>query len=148
MIPEFDRLGNLPLGIHDATILEIEIRFGGRGQRRRVFEDLVVWLGHMKAAGCRTVYVNGSFVTAKEFPNDFDACFDPTGVDRAKLDPVLLERSDAAIDLIRARYGGDIRVDREMPPGSISPYLRFFMRDGRARVEKGIVRLDLSKEAP
>ena len=148
MIPEFDRLGNLPLEIHDATILEIEIRFGGRGQRRRVFEDLVVWLGHMKAAGCRTVYVNGSFVTAKEFPNDFDTCFDPTGVDRAKLDPVLLERSDAAIDLIRARYGGDIRVDREMPPGSISPYLRLFMRDGRARVENGIVRLDLSKEAP
>lgn len=148
MIPEFDQLGNLPPGIYAATIPEIEARFGGRGRRRKVFEDLLVWLRHMKAAGCRTVYINGSFVTAKEFPNDFDACFDPAGVDKARLDPVLLERTDAGLELIKARYGGDIRVDRETPPGSISPYLRFFMRDGRSGVEKGIIVVDLSKEAP
>ena len=36
------------------------------------------------------MYLDGSFVTAKEFPSDFDGCWDPDGVDGAKLDPVLL----------------------------------------------------------
>jgi hypothetical protein len=29
---------------------------------------------HLRAAGCRTIYINGSFVTDKLNPNDFDAC--------------------------------------------------------------------------
>ena len=33
-------------------------------------------LESLKSAGCRTVYLNGSFVTSKEAPNDFDACWD------------------------------------------------------------------------
>ena len=47
-------------------------------------------LGNLKGAGCRTVYINGSFVTSKELPNDYDACWEETGVDPEALDPVLL----------------------------------------------------------
>jgi hypothetical protein len=36
------------------------------------------------------VYIDGSFVTSGETPNDFDACWDIHGVDAARLDPVLL----------------------------------------------------------
>jgi hypothetical protein len=41
-------------------------------------------------AGCVTVYIDGSLVTAKETPGDFDACWEVTGVDVAQLDPILL----------------------------------------------------------
>ena len=47
-------------------------------------------LENLKAAGCRTVYVDGSFVTSKELPNDYDACWEEAGVDPETLDPVLL----------------------------------------------------------
>jgi hypothetical protein len=41
-------------------------------------------------AGCRRLWLNGSFVTTKDEPGDFDACWDQTGVDLDTLDPVLL----------------------------------------------------------
>ena len=44
----------------------------------------------LKDAGCKTVYVDGSFVTGKERPGDFDACWEEEGVDPIVLDPVLL----------------------------------------------------------
>jgi hypothetical protein len=38
-------------------------------------------LNDLRDAGCKRVYLNGSFVTSKDEPGDFDACWDPTGVD-------------------------------------------------------------------
>ena len=48
----------------------------------------------LKNAGCRTVYIDGSFVTDKEIPGDFDACWEEAWVDPLKLDPVLLTFAD------------------------------------------------------
>ena len=47
-------------------------------------------LENLKGAGCRTIYLNGSFVTSKDLPNDYDACWVEAGVEPAALDPVLL----------------------------------------------------------
>ena len=35
----------------------------------------------LKAGGCRTIYINGSFFTIKPNPGDFDACWDREDVD-------------------------------------------------------------------
>lgn len=35
----------------------------------------------LKAARCITIYIDGSFVTAKQKPGDFDACWEDNGVD-------------------------------------------------------------------
>jgi len=43
-----------------------------------------------RIAGCRRVYIDGSFVSAKEVPGDFDGCWEATGMDLTSLDPVLL----------------------------------------------------------
>lgn len=40
--------------------------------------------------GCRTAYINGSFVTDKELPNDLDASWKEDGVAPGLLDPDLL----------------------------------------------------------
>ena len=47
-------------------------------------------LENLRDAGCQTAYTNGSFVTDKEHPNDYDACWEEGGVDPNLLDPVLL----------------------------------------------------------
>ena len=44
-------------------------------------------LVNLKGAGCQTAYINGSFVTRKELPNDYDACWEETGVDPEALRP-------------------------------------------------------------
>src|SRR5688572_23485582 len=90
MIPELNSDGNLPEGIHDATVDEIVNAFGGTAHRDRLIRGLLAALRELKAAGCRKAYVDGSFVTAKKIPEDFDGCWDTAGVDPTKLDPVLL----------------------------------------------------------
>jgi len=39
----------------------------------------------LKNAGCSVIYVDGSFVTSKPIPGDFDACWDTNSVDINKL---------------------------------------------------------------
>ena len=75
MIPAFDPdTGNLPAGEHRARWDEIVERFGYTPWRRKLLDGLEAALASLRAAGCDRVYLDGSFVTAKEEPADFDAC--------------------------------------------------------------------------
>jgi hypothetical protein len=97
MIPELIDLGLpcpwavLPPGIHDTTLAEVEARFATTPHRKRLFDGFLRMVQALEAAGCRYVYLNGSFVTAKPHPGDYDGCWDHAGVDPSKLDPVLLD---------------------------------------------------------
>ncbi len=141
-IPEFDFNGNLPPGEHSATWSELVARYGYNQRRLAIVGDLKRWLVHVQAAGCRTAWIDGSFVCAKESPGDYDACWDLTGVDYTLIAPCLLNRTEIEANLIKKTFGGDIRPDRASPPASIQHYFKFYQsdRDGRP---KGIVRLDL-----
>src|ERR687887_116572 len=89
MIPPFDAAGNLPPGVHEATWDEFVGRFGTTPRRLALLAGLKAALDVLRAAGCRRAYVDGSFVTARPDPGDFDACWDTVGVDLALVDPVL-----------------------------------------------------------
>ena len=84
-IPEFVD-GRLPLGIHRATPLEILERFCVTSHKRASLADpLQELISIAQVAGAWALYLNGSFVTAKEDPQDVDAVlvhaigFDPEG---------------------------------------------------------------------
>ena len=70
-IPEFDENGNLPPGVHWAEWSEFQERFGTTRKRQRMIEGLASAMEQLKAAGGRTIYINGSFVTREPNPNDF-----------------------------------------------------------------------------
>ena len=97
---------------------------------------------NMKDAGCQTVYLNGSFVTNKAHPNDYDACWDEAGVDPTVLDSVLLT-FDAGRAAQKAKYLG------ELFPASITAdaeglsFLEFFQTDKETGLAKGIIAIDL-----
>ena len=81
MIPQFDARGLLPAGVHLASWGEVAERFGGNLWRERLMAGLRYALDDLKRAGCHRVYIDGSFVTSKEFPNDFNACWEEVGVE-------------------------------------------------------------------
>lgn len=112
-------------------------RVGLLGGLRRAAEAL-------KVAGCRTLYVDGSFVPAKDQPGDFDGCWDPRGVDPSKLDPVLMDFSNARFAQ-KVKYGGELfpssSVAEDLPPRRV--FLNFFQCDKRTGNPKGIIALDL-----
>lgn len=55
-----------------------------------MLEGLARALRDLRAAGCNRAYIDGSFITTKEHPGDFDACWDLDGVDFDVIDEVLL----------------------------------------------------------
>jgi hypothetical protein len=78
MLPDFHSHGNLPPGIHRATIEEVAERFGQRSSIRRLeMRELADFAARARTAGARRLLVNGSFVTAKRSPNDVDVVLLP-----------------------------------------------------------------------
>ena len=141
MIPPFDERGNLPPGIHKANWDEVEARLGGTPWRNFLLLGLREALESLQGAKCRTVYIDGSFVTTNAAPDDFDACWESDAVDFAALDPVLLDFSKGR-RAQKERFGGELfPADVAAEPAGIS-ILDFFQRD-RASQPKGIVEIDL-----
>ena len=92
MIPAPNAIGELPPGMHTATLEEIEVVFATTPRRRRLFEGLRRALQNLYAAGVRRVFIDGSFETTKVDPNDIDGCWEWTEeVNLDLLDPVLLD---------------------------------------------------------
>ncbi len=146
MIPDFQAdTGNLPSGEHTATWPEMIERFGHTPRRRQLLAGLMRALRLLKAAGCGRVYVDGSFVTAKDEPGDFDACWDASGVDFDSIDPRLLTfdrgRATQKAAFLGELFIADARAD---PQGTL--FLDFFQTDREGR-RKGIVVIDL-KDLP
>ena len=117
-------------------------RFGGNPWRQGLLVGLRAALENLSGAGCRTVYLNGSFVTRKDRPNDYDSCWEEAGVDAAALDPVLLtfEFGRAAQ---KAKYLGELfPASAPADEGGLS-FLEFFQTDKETGNAKGIIALDL-----
>lgn len=144
MIPEFDERGSLPEGIHNASWTEFTERYAITEHRRSLVRRLALLIGHLKEVNCRRIFVDGSFVTAKERPHDYDACWDAHGVKIERIDPVLMDFSDEGKAQMEQKYGGDIRPDVFSPTETEGTYLDFFQID-RDGLPKGIVMLTLAE---
>lgn len=98
----------------------------------------------IKAAGGAVAYVDGSFVTGKEVPNDFDVCWDPNGVDLGMMDPVLLDFDNARANQ-KAKYGGEFFPSTVPADRAGRAFLEFFQTDKSTGRAKGIIGIDLLK---
>jgi len=74
MIPAFRPDGYLPEGTHVASEAEITFRFGSTSpRRRRLALRLRRWIELARQVRAPRLMVDGSFVTAKDDPDDVDA---------------------------------------------------------------------------
>ena len=144
MLPAFARNGNLPPGIHWATWEELADRFGWSPHRRQLLKGLRRALRLLHDAGCTVVYVDGSFVTTKETPADFDACWDVEGVDPDRLAPIFFDFSNSRAAQ-KTRFGGEF-FPAQLPEGVTGrTFLAFFQTDRRTGRRKGIVAIRLQE---
>ena len=89
-LPEFNEAGDLPAGLHAASLSEVLVRFGAgkprridvTGRLRRIL-DLAVATGHLDR-----LVIFGSYVSEKAEPNDIDV--------------ILVMRGDFAVEGCRA----------------------------------------------
>lgn len=143
MIPPFEpNSGNLPPDVHEADWGEFEQRYGRNRHRRALLRGLRAALDALGAAGCHRAYVDGSFVSAAERPADFDGCWEVTGVDVDRLDPVLLDFAHRRAAQ-KSKYGGELfSAEVEADPFG-RRFLEFFQRDKNSGRPKGIIAMEL-----
>jgi len=73
-IPEFNETGDLPTGVHKASLAEAVARFAASSNRRKLLTRRLERIHQMASqTGCLARFVVfGSFVTDKDEPNDVD----------------------------------------------------------------------------
>ncbi len=128
--------GNLQPGIYLLTWEEFIKEYGYNKHRLKLISGLEKAMNELKSLGCKTLYVDGSFVSKKSHPNDFDACWDPAGVDFLKFSaefPILMEFLPDTKKQ-KARYGGELFPSPR--------YLPFFQKDKEDNI-KGIIKLNI-----
>lgn len=152
MIPAFINLGSpapwpvLPPGVHDATLGEIAAAFAITPHRQSLFQGFERAATNLRNAGCSTVYLNGSFVTANPHPKDFDGCWAVAGVDRSKIDPVLLDFIHPRKSQ-KLKYGGELFI-AELPGAPGLSFLQLFQIEKYSGQAKGILRIQLGLKGP
>ncbi len=144
MIPQFDNEGYLPQGVHDATWEELAARYGTNTRRQQLLAGLLQGLRALKHAGCHTAYVDGSFVTDKIEPNDFDATWDVQDVDGSLIDPVLLDFEDMRRKQ-KLKFRGEFFPSNAAANPAGQVFLDFFQTRKDNGQPKGIVRINLDK---
>jgi len=95
---------------------------------------------NLEAAGCRQVRSDGSFVSAKPLPQDYDGCWSPDGVDLSRVDPVLLDYSSRRAAM-KAKYLGELFIET-LPAVKGMNFIEFFQQD-RDGARKGLVLIPL-----
>jgi hypothetical protein len=134
--------GYLPAGVHPMEWGPFVARFGWNSRRRFLLGGMRRALSNLQLAGCVAAIIDGSFVSAKDEPRDYDLAFDPVGVNGGLIDPVL-RRHDDQRKAMKAKYFGDV-----FPWGAAACvatrviYRDFFQRD-RSGIAKGVVLLNV-----
>jgi hypothetical protein len=142
MIPEWSTNGDLPPGVRFATWTEIDKRFAFNLRRQQLLAGFREACELLRKAGCRLVYLDGSFVTTKEYPGDFDACWDIQQVDDEALDPVFWDFSQGRAAQKR-RFLGEF-FPAQLPEGATGrAFVEFFQVNKVTGEPKGIVAIRL-----
>ena len=145
MVPDFEEDGNLPPGIHQATWGQIADRFATTAHRQRLLRGLEAALGVLRSAGCKRVYVDGSFVTINQAPNDYDVAWEPSGVDLASLrslEPVFFDFRNRR-GAQKAKFLGEFFPSSATADLVGNTFLEFFQIDKNTGDPKGIIAIDL-----
>ena len=129
MLPQFDERGFLPPGIYETTWTELKNRFGFNTHRKNILIGLKDLLKLLGQANCQRVYLGGSLISNKEYPNDFDGCYDDMSIDYDSLDSIF----DEDLSVQKDRFGGELLAD---------PAFQGFFQTDRDGNPRGIVAID------
>ena len=141
MIPDFVDIGGpwkvLPPIVHEATLEEVETRFATSDHRKRLFSGFRDGVMALCKAGCRKIFLDGSFITEKPMPCDFDVCWDDRGIDDTKLDPIFCDFKDKRKKQ-KSRFYGEFFPASSLADG-VHTFLDYFQADKDTGSAKGII---------
>ena len=139
--PDFDENGNLPPGVYEVSLQDIGIRFTWTDRRKKLFEGLKLAIDNLTKANVKKVWIDGSFVTSKDDPNDIDGCWQyDKDVNADKLDPVFLDMYPPR-EAMKIKYGVDFLISGVLTSDSPGNTIEEFFQIDRDGNKKGILLL-------
>lgn len=146
MIPQFVEIMAypwpvLPPGIHRADLREVRNRYASTYWRMRLFRGFVLACRSLVRAKCERIYLDGSYVTGKPVPRDYDACWDPDGVDPRLVDPVFNDFANSRAAQ-KQRFGGEFFHAGMVADRYGQNYLEFFQIARAGAERKGIILIE------
>jgi hypothetical protein len=134
----------LPPGVHPATLAEVATTFATNERRRLLYDGLLLAARALRDSGCGKLYLDGSYVTAKTVPGDYDGCWDPAGMNPAKLDPVFLDFSNKRQGQ-KNKFGGEFFPSSALNTPT-QTFLNFFQIEKFTGKAKGILLIALTAD--
>ena len=128
-----------------ADLAAISSRFASNQRRQELCSGLVQACQSLADSGCLRLYVNGSFITGKPLPRDYDVCWDIRGVDPQALDPVFTQFADSRASQ-KAKFGGEFFPMNATADEFGRTFLEFFQIDRYSGSRKGIISVVLSDD--
>lgn len=144
---KFKSDGYLTPGIHEMTWDEFVREFNFSPQRKKLLEGLFQVTQILKECGSTFIYIDGSFVTDKLEPNDWDACFNGDREVCKKIlvrDAILILDEEPKRKLQKEKYCGEL-YHIHVPYGyDGESMLDFFQKiKYQPRKKKGIIKIKL-----
>jgi hypothetical protein len=147
MIPQFIKIDILPWqilpsGIHVTTMEEVKDRFANNMKRRMLFTGLEKGIAAFAKAGCSQIFLDGSYVTSKSDPNDYDVCWDEIGVQEEILDPIFFI-FDNKREAQKNKYLGEYFPMNSPATSAGIKFIDFFQIEKHTGLPKGILNIKL-----
>jgi hypothetical protein len=138
--------GCLSLGIHNMTWVDFFDQFSFSPKRKVLLAGLERAIDVLRKCGCTVIYIDGSFVTEKLEPNDYDACWEGdfaiVCTNMQSIEPVFLDLSNGRKKQ-KLKYKGEI-FPAEIPADLLGTlYIEFFQQIRFTTDKKGIVAIKL-----
>ena len=141
----FNSRGKLPYGIHSISLAEFIEQFAYNPKRKYLLRGLIRAIRLLRRAGCRAIYIGGSYVSSKQKPNDIDVVWESKGMDWERVKrvaPVFLDKRIGS-DGQKERFGCEFYPSECTEKISKLPFLEFFQCDYEKGRRRGLVRIDI-----
>jgi predicted nucleotidyltransferase len=139
MAIKFEKNGNLDSN-YQLSYEQFKKEFGFNESRKGKLKRVLLFLKIFQSLGCTDVYIVGSFVSKKDFPNDIDVCIDITNIDLINFTkdyPEFLQSK--GIDKIKQEHGVHFAAFFDFGSRDI---LDWFRKD-RDNNPRGLVKINL-----
>lgn len=136
--------GLLKSNIYEMTLTEFEEAFVNNSSRERIFKGLLLLIEHLREIGCITIYIDGSYVTKKQRPNDVDVCWvvEKGSMGMAEEKFPWLADPENNIKYLNANYCADV-FPSDFLMYSGGTILDFFQKDKETHKLKGIIKMNI-----
>ena len=137
---KFNDQGLLDPGIHPMTWKEFYDLFSANSKRRKeLMEGLGKVVTILREIGAMRIYIDGSFVTQKLEPNDWDACFDGS---IPVVNNLLCKHPFNSRKTQKELYKGELFYAYDEADEFGHTYLEFFQqKKENSAIKKGIIEL-------